>query len=334
MTDNYNIFFSIIVPAFNVEKYIERAISSILNQDFQNFELVIVNDGSTDNTSAIIEKYAENHSKIIVINHVKNESLHIVRYDGVNAANGQYIIFLDGDDYFTSNALPILYDSIIKNPGFGFYEYGYLKQPSGTTVLPSYSGNDRFSAFFADGNNPEHTMWNKVYDSRLLKEAFLSMEKVYLNFCEDIYESIVISYFLRKSLKVDKIITNYVIGTGISTTYRDYNQTIDSLQSIKTGLNLIQRFLYQTGQNVNFDNLRYRLLRSMINRYVITQKNEEIQKKLYFVLPDYFGVNAVLEYWLRKEKELVNSFDYRIGRKILAPLRKIKCIICKICSLQ
>jgi len=89
--DNRNIYFSIIVPAFNVEKYIHRAISSILTQSFQTFELIIVNDGSSDNTTSIIKEYAKSNKKIIVIDHEKNESQHIARMNGVAAANGKYM---------------------------------------------------------------------------------------------------------------------------------------------------------------------------------------------------------------------------------------------------
>ena len=330
MTDNSNIFFSIIVPAYNVEKYIYRAISSILNQDFKDFELIIVNDGSTDSTSAIIDKYSFKNPKITVINHLKNDSLHIARFNGVYAANGQYILFLDGDDYFTQNALTILYNSIIKNPGFDFYEYGYMKQPTGKIVFSSYYGSDRFSAFFADNNSPEYTIWNKVYDSKLLKNAFSAMEKVYLNSCEDIYESIIISYYLKKSLKLNKIITNYVIGTGVSTTYKDYDKTIEHLQSNKVMFELIQNFINQIGININLDNLRFGIMKYTIEQYIITQKDIETQKKLFLKLPDFFDKNTILEYLLCKEKEYFNSLDYRLGRKLLYPLRKIKKIIRKI----
>jgi Glycosyltransferases involved in cell wall biogenesis len=115
-----NLFFSIIIPAYNAEKYIDRAVKSVLDQKFNDYELIIVNDGSIDKTADIIEEYAKNNKEIKIINHDKNESLHIVRMDGVNNSNGQYILFLDADDYFTNDALNILEKEIKKNPDYDF----------------------------------------------------------------------------------------------------------------------------------------------------------------------------------------------------------------------
>jgi glycosyltransferase involved in cell wall biosynthesis len=187
MPENKNTFFSIIVSAFNQENYIERAILSVLNQSFRDFELIIINDCSTDNTANIINKYSI-QDNIIIINHLKNESVHISRMDGVIAANGKYILFLDGDDYFIENAFAVLYTFIKKNPGYDFYEYGYIQRPSNIKTFPSFSGSDRFSAYFNKEKYPAHTVWNKVYDSVQIKKAFSSMDKAYVNIVEDVYE--------------------------------------------------------------------------------------------------------------------------------------------------
>lgn len=88
--------FSIIISAYNIEKYIKRAIDSVLEQTFENFELIIVNDCSKDKTLEKIREYDD--SRIIVINNEKNRGLGAVRNIGIEHATGEYIVHLDGDD--------------------------------------------------------------------------------------------------------------------------------------------------------------------------------------------------------------------------------------------
>ena len=96
--------FSIIVPIYNVEKYLARCIDSILDQDYANYEIILVNDGSTDNSLLIAEKYSKKYSNIILINK-ENGGLSDARNVGLDTAKGQYVIFLDSDDAIDKNAL-------------------------------------------------------------------------------------------------------------------------------------------------------------------------------------------------------------------------------------
>ena len=335
MTDNQNAYFSIIVPVYNQEKYIDRAITSILNQNFQNFELIIVNDGSTDNTANIINKYAVSNENITVVTHQKNESLHMARMDGVAAAKGKYILFLDGDDYFHKNTFSALYDKIQKNLGYDFYEYGYIQKPSGIKVFPSFSGDDRFLAFFKKENCPVHTMWNKIYNTELLKKAFNEMEKIYLNNTEDTYESIVIAFFLKKTTVIKKIITNYQLYTGISTTYKDYDKTVKLLKDIKSMISLVGDFLHRNDINISLDNIKYRFLEHAIFCHINSQKKKDDMKNLFFILPEYFDTKIILEYLFYKEESckeialIANSKKFGFIIKILIQFRKMKIFIIK-----
>jgi glycosyltransferase involved in cell wall biosynthesis len=316
-------FFSIIIPAYNVEKYIARSISSVLSQSFKDFEIIIVNDGSVDKTADIIDSYAKKTEKINVINHVKNESQHVSRMDGVAASNGQYILFLDADDYFTNSALTILYDEVQKKPGYDFYEFGYIRQPSRKKTLPSFKGEDRFSAFFTRDKYPVHTMWDKVYEINLLKKSFSLMEREYINNTEDLYESIVIAYYAKKIFKVEKIIINYTINTGISTTYKDYDKTVAFINVSKKGIDLIRNFLKLNNQNIDLSNLTYNLIRRIMQD-IYLQKRDEEKKKLLLMLTDYFDSKLILECLYYRHEAITNSMNYKLGQKILNPFRKLK----------
>ena len=89
---------SVIIPVYNAEKYLDRTVNSILNQTYHDFELILVDDGSTDNSPKICDEYALKHDEIVVL-HKKNAGLGEARHSGLDAATGDYIAFFDSDDY-------------------------------------------------------------------------------------------------------------------------------------------------------------------------------------------------------------------------------------------
>ena len=91
-----NIKFSIIIPAYNVEKYIAKTIVSILSQKYNNFELIVVDDGSYDNTVNIIKKFDDSRIKLFC---QKNSGVSSARNKGISESSGDYIVFVDSDDY-------------------------------------------------------------------------------------------------------------------------------------------------------------------------------------------------------------------------------------------
>lgn len=106
---------SVIVPAYNVEKYIKRTLNSIINQTFKYFELIVVNDGSTDNTGKIIEETLSNSNINYNIINKPNEGVSVARNTGIGAAKGDYIFFLDGDDFINEDCVEKLYDALTIN---------------------------------------------------------------------------------------------------------------------------------------------------------------------------------------------------------------------------
>lgn len=107
--------FSIIVPVYNVEKYINKCVDSILSQTFEDFELILVDDGSPDNCPAICDNYAEKDSRVKVI-HKQNGGASSARNTGLCSEKGKYILFLDSDDYWDgTNSLSKIYKKAVKN---------------------------------------------------------------------------------------------------------------------------------------------------------------------------------------------------------------------------
>ena len=99
---------SVIIPAYNVEKYIEKCVKSIMAQVFKNLEIIIVDDGSADGTGELVDRLAIEDNRIRII-HKKNEGLVQARKDGVRNATGAYITFVDGDDWIEPNMIERMY---------------------------------------------------------------------------------------------------------------------------------------------------------------------------------------------------------------------------------
>ena len=105
---------SIIVPVYNVENYIERCLKSLVNQTLKDIEILIINDGTPDNSIEICEKYAKNDNRIKIFNK-ENEGLGLTRNYGIERATGEYIAFVDSDDYVTLDMCENLYNAAIEN---------------------------------------------------------------------------------------------------------------------------------------------------------------------------------------------------------------------------
>ena len=99
--------FSIIIPIYNVEKYLQRCLNSILNQTYQDYEMILIDDGSTDGSGKICDEYAKKYNKINVI-HQQNQGLSGARNTGLNVAKGEWVIFVDSEDWIESNMLQTL----------------------------------------------------------------------------------------------------------------------------------------------------------------------------------------------------------------------------------
>ena len=106
---------SIVTTCYNLEDYIEDCLVSLINQSYENLELIVVNDCSTDNSLSIIKKIADKDSRIKIINNDINLGAGKSRKIGIESANGDYITLVDGDDWITSNYLKTLYDSAKNN---------------------------------------------------------------------------------------------------------------------------------------------------------------------------------------------------------------------------
>ena len=159
---------SIIVPVYKTEKYLPRCIESILAQTFTDFELLIINDGSTDNSGKICDDYAQNDSRIVVM-HKENGGASSARNLGLNVATGEWVMFVDSDDYLSNkylSAFPLEINHDIEIAGMQMMFNNYTSSPK---QLKLYNEKD-FSNFFNEVfSNPYITSpCAKVYKRSIL----------------------------------------------------------------------------------------------------------------------------------------------------------------------
>lgn len=109
----YNPKISIIVPIYNVCEYLPECLKSLTDQTLKEIEIICINDGSTDKSLEIIQKYAKSDNRIVVINQ-KNQGVSVARNRGLAEANGEYVVFVDGDDFLESYACELIYQQFVK----------------------------------------------------------------------------------------------------------------------------------------------------------------------------------------------------------------------------
>ena len=113
MKNNTTPLVSIVVPAYNVELYYSRAIESMINQSYKNIEILLIDDGSKDDSGKIADSYAQKDTRVISI-HQKNAGVSIARNTGIDKAKGEYVTFVDPDDYLESNAIEAMVNTIME----------------------------------------------------------------------------------------------------------------------------------------------------------------------------------------------------------------------------
>ncbi|MDR1391863.1 MAG: glycosyltransferase [Clostridiales bacterium] len=163
---------SLIMPIYNVEKYLQESLESAIKQTFEKIEIICVNDGSTDSSLNILKEYEKKDSRIIVKDQL-NKGVSNARNVGLNIAKGEYIAFLDPDDYLQSDALKIAYEKAKKNNSdilvFGFTAFPETNEwleKSGKNRNKNYIENS-INAYF---ENVTPCVWNKLYKKTLLRK--------------------------------------------------------------------------------------------------------------------------------------------------------------------
>lgn len=193
---------SVVVPIYNVEKYMVRCIDSIINQTYRNLEIILVDDGSLDNSGKICDEYKNKDDRIKVI-HKKNGGLSDARNKGLDISNGKYILFIDSDDYIHKNMIEILYNNLIStNADISICKFKIIydeinneNEDEFTNQIEVFDKKSVFQNFFNDKSLETIVAWNKLYKKELFDTIRYPFGKIH----EDEY---VIHHLLYKTEKV------------------------------------------------------------------------------------------------------------------------------------
>lgn len=230
---------SIIITVYNLEKYINRCLESIINQTFKDIEILVVNDGSTDESLNIIKEKAFLDNRIIIIDK-KNEGISKARISGYMKSKGEYILFVDGDDYLDKNAIEILYNTA-KSDDYDIVQYKYMinyedgRKGRNKSVLideKDFINNDLIKLNLL--GNTIFSIWSKFIKRDFINRNNIELPKN-ISFAEDVALTCVLSIYKPKFIFIDEYLYIYnrrenSISHKISSNLLDINEAMEYIR--------------------------------------------------------------------------------------------------------
>lgn len=211
--------YSFIIPMYNSEATIVRCLNSILKSFYSEIEIILINDESTDDTLTICKEYAKKNPNLIIIDK-KNEGQGVARNVGLERASGEYVLFMDSDDFLENDAIEKI-DMMIKRKSADFYIANWKKVYEDKTIINSrknklieYLKDDKY---FIDnmlypykGDSFGSAVWGKVYKSKILKANNIKFKSEREYFSEDLLFNIDYLKCISNVIVSDEVIYNYV----------------------------------------------------------------------------------------------------------------------------
>lgn len=286
-------FFSVIIPLYNKEAYIQQTIDSILNQSFTDFELIIVDDASTDDSLVLAKKYTS--EKIIFIEHAKNKGLAATRNTGIKQASSSYITFLDADDYWKPNFLKTIHELIISYSEARIFATNYEEDWKGKILVPNNGTNNLprdFSGyidFFKLNIGQGIYCHGSVCFHRELFEK-IGFYNEQIEFSEDIDFNIranfhyKLAYSTKREMRYAMVISNQITQNSI------FNKTIPDYSSYTNW----ERHSIYLKKYLDFERyvITKKLKKSKDNRWIYVKKQIDLKnlnwkQKLLLLVPNF-----------------------------------------------
>lgn len=331
-----NPLFSILIPVYNVEKYLRRCLTSAINQSLENIEIICVDDGSTDSSASILSEYASIDYRISIVTHKTNLSLRMARDSAVKLSKGKYLLFLDSDDWILDDTCERLYRCLSEHQYPDILEFAYFEQPTGRIRTASKQlSEDRVSDLLKPYNPYPQTVWNKAYKGDMTRKAFASMDIFHSTMAEDAYHSLILSWFSTNIKTIDIPLYNYSTNTGVSSSQK---RTLDQIKKILESMNEVCKRTYSFFEKHDKSyldkciGLEVHFAHSVVNVYILLETREEDIDNALLLVPLYFHAEALtplvktfrkrLEYLANKEKKTVKARLKQFLRKVKRYLYK------------
>ena len=220
--ENNSVLISLIIPVYNVEKYLRACLDSVLNQSYKNLEIILVNDGSTDSSRLICEEYKLRDSRIKLINQ-KNKGLSSARNVGIKAATGEYLSFVDSDDELRKDYVSYLYSLIKKS--------STKKTPVKISICPHYLKKESGELKnFNSENFPSRLFSVETALKNMLNERGFNLQSTSKLFSRDLFKKI---RFPEAKLHED-----------VGTTYRLFLESAELNENSKAAFGRVPEYVY------------------------------------------------------------------------------------------
>lgn len=219
-------FFSVLIPVYNQVGKMQECIDSLNAQSFTDLEIIMVDDGSTDDSYQMLCGFAQEDPRIKVFRHEKNSSLVGARYTGMQHATGEYVFFLDSDDSITANTFEVLHQKLVDTCP-DILRFGYRSEPSGEVTTPP-PADDMLTLMFSGGVAP--AVWKNVYKRSVTDKLVENTRPFYCNMSEDVYFSTVLFTFADKIEAIDDVLYIYQSGTGMSSASNSSALTLEKFR--------------------------------------------------------------------------------------------------------
>lgn len=266
---------SVIVPFFNAEEYLEKCLTSLVNQTLKDIEIVLINDGSIDNSEKIVEKYLKKYSDKIIYRKKVNEGQGIARNDGIKLSTGEFVSFVDSDDYIDLTMFEKLYNKALEEQSDIVATTGFIEITNGIAIDKKYKFND---------DNPlvRYILNNSGPVAKIIKRDIILKNNLFfpkLRAYEDIAIVPLWGIYAKKISYVEESLYHYLIHSGSTMKQIKYNKKlIDIFESLEQ---LYNKFTIQKKDKYK-DELEWiyieHLLHAATLRFLKFDKISEIKK--------------------------------------------------------
>ncbi len=298
--------FSVLIPVFNQVGKMDKCIEALKAQTFKDFEAIIVDDGSTDDSYAMLLEYQKKDNRIKVIRHEKNKSLLEARFTAMKEAKGKYIFFLDSDDWISNDCFEVL-NRLFAEHDEDVICFGFEVSPGGRKILPTAT-DDLLTEVYKGVIPP--AIWKNCYRRSVVDRALKGAEPFYCNMGEDTYMSSILLSNAKGFYKTDDILYFYNTG-GMSTEKSAFSmdKMLKGLKSVEESGNHLVAYIrknapeYLTGAQ----EAASRMIRFIIKQYLMDED-------------DWNAIFEILEYF--KENGYDDAFQFGVNRVLEANVKR------------
>lgn len=309
---------SVIIPVYNVENWLERCLNSLRDQQFKDYEVICIDDCSTDNSPKIIEKFIDSNKdiKFKFIKNSQNQGISTVRKKGIDLSSGKYIFFLDSDDYLEKDCLELLTVPLINHPETEVVSGNYRNiNSTGITVnrLIDLKRNERSNSYGIMEKAQTWTLWNRLIKRDLIKD----LEFPPINNGEDFIIMAIVFYNSHFTTQINKVTYNYNcinLNSIVNNPFNKQNMT-DRFKSIEflqiffkadlkaqasLEIGLVRTYLYLMSKSVSLKDLQKIKLPKNLYRYLL-KRNLRTKEKIILILKALKLNNILFSFYNRRK---------------------------------